>query len=359
MIRTHWWSGPLVATLASFAWIGNAAEQAAEDRIVMLGDYRATADPNTSVVSLKLSHRPVWKDVKVEAHGNYLQVLLPGVTVPYPGKFAEGSGPFVKKIAPFQAQDELAIVRIFLSESASKVSGALHQELVDNRVVVTLDHAAINTVLGNVSGSSKSDATADGSINVVRAPQKNMFTMTRTIAIISLFMFLMIILFVGLKRLQRRQHAEALAGAEGRMREVDSLMISPKLKLSVVQVGGEKLVLSIGSDGCHLIKALDPPAQRPALATRQLAPEVQQKVDAEQAASRLVKKIERVNGGAKREQVARAQKPNPEPKRSINYKIDDTGISQSKDEPKTEETSQAVSDLTAMLRQKLSSLPKV
>jgi hypothetical protein len=112
------------------------------------------------VVTVRLNNKPQWNEVALEEHGTFLQIKLPKTQIPASGEFIDGNGPYLKKIATFQLQDDDGALRFFLSLDASKAKMATSAELLGDRLVITIDHKKIEQLMA--PQTAKGDAaTAD------------------------------------------------------------------------------------------------------------------------------------------------------------------------------------------------------
>lgn len=113
------------------------------------------SDKAVSLVTVGLSNRPEWSDaesLKIEDHGTFVQVVLPGTVVPSPGTFLDANSPVITKIAAFQVTNATsgqatdAAIRLFVNQDAAQVRQALVAELMADRVIVTLDHKKLTGI---------------------------------------------------------------------------------------------------------------------------------------------------------------------------------------------------------------------
>lgn len=106
-----------------------------------LGLVDGESDDKGTTITVRLDKKPAWETVpELQNHGAFLQLVLPETLVPEPGKFFDGGSPFVPKIAVFQLTPSEAGIRFFLARDAAKTRAALSAALLDNRIVLTLDH---------------------------------------------------------------------------------------------------------------------------------------------------------------------------------------------------------------------------
>jgi flagellar biogenesis protein FliO len=113
-----------------------------------LGLIDGESDDKGTTITVRLDKKPTWGTVpELQNHGAFLQLVLPETIVPEPGKFFDGGSPFVPKIAVFQLTPSEAGIRFFLASDAAKTRAALSSALLDNRIVLTLDHQKLATDL--------------------------------------------------------------------------------------------------------------------------------------------------------------------------------------------------------------------
>lgn len=257
---------------------------AAKD-LATLGLIDAESDESTTTVTVRLEEKPSWtKPRDLQDHGTFLQLVLPSVIVPEPGKFFEGSGPHVKKIAVFQLTPSDAGVRIFVEGSAAKVKAATTLELLDKRIVLSMSHADIPApdaplafvgppapVGPPVPEAGKDGSSADAIIakTVVRHDPKPSdlikkdkgglkldqaaaggFDLRGKLIQVAMFLGGMIVLMVlalAVKPYLRHRRAK-IAGFEEQpltMKTLATLPLAARQKVSVIQVGDEKILIGV------------------------------------------------------------------------------------------------------------------
>lgn len=129
-----------------------------------LGLIDGESDDKGTTITVRLDKKPAWEKVpELQNHGSFLQLVLPETIVPEPGKFFDGGSPFVPKIAVFQLTPSEAGIRFFLAADAARTRAALSSALLDNRIVLTLDHQRLASGLAEGQPVEKLGPVAAGS----------------------------------------------------------------------------------------------------------------------------------------------------------------------------------------------------
>ncbi len=255
---------------------------------VSLGVVDAESDGKLSAVNIRLADKPTWtKPEALEDHGTFLQIQLPNTIVPEPGKFFDGSGSLIKKIAVFQLTPTTAGVRLFVEKDAAKVRQVAEAELLDKRVVVTIDHAKLDALIAAETGVDlqKPAQTADEVIAATKverditAPSDVLKGETPAFKVggidlrskliqVSMFMggmlLLMAMAFMAKPMMKKRRAAKAGAEPILDMKMLATLPLAARQKLSLIQVGDEKILIGVTPENVSFITAIGRPAQQAA-----------------------------------------------------------------------------------------------
>jgi flagellar biogenesis protein FliO len=244
--------------------------------IITLGVVDGESNSKTSAVNIRFLSKPEWpKTPEFDDHGSFLQLNLPNVIVPEPGKFIDGNSIYIKKIAIFQMTPNDASIRLFLSESAKKVKEALNYELLGNRIVVTLDHASLiqslNPIVAELTGPPAPTAAAKIIANTkidrsIPPPANALKNAEQTIGRpgpdfrkkmvnISLFCGALLIIFLSILVAKPYFRKKRMASNEEsiEMKTIGTLVLASKQKLSLVQIGDEKILLGVTPENISFI----------------------------------------------------------------------------------------------------------
>ena len=245
-----------------------------------LGVVDVESDGKLSAVNIRFADKPSWTEPQaLEDHGTFLQIQLPNTIVPEPGKFFDGAGPIIKKIAVFQLTPTTAGVRMFVDKDAAKVRQASAAELLDKRVVVTIDQdkldaltaAEIPTELQKPEMSAEeviASVNVDRGIDAPAAALKGQATpgfkvggldLRSKLIQVSLFSGAMLLLMAFafmMKPLMKRRRAKIGGESVIDMKMLASLALAPRQKLSVIQVGDEKILIGITPENVSFISVI-------------------------------------------------------------------------------------------------------
>lgn len=265
---------------------------------LVLGEVDGDTFDQMTVVNIRFNGKVNWKETpKVEDHGMFLQISLPDTMVTEPGKFIDGPAPHFPKIAIIQATSKDAAVRIFTIKPASLVRESSKTEILGDRLIMTLDHKTLQTLLakgpgtaepsfvGPVQPAAKSTVSADEVIaqttvrNDLTAPslvlKKEPATsltgngsqldlrgkMTKIAAFSGIMFMLLIATWMAKPYLRKRRRKKASDGGfEPQSLSFETLAtmpLSPRQKLMVVQIGNERVLLGVSQDSISFLTNLN------------------------------------------------------------------------------------------------------
>lgn len=385
-----------------------------EINYLTIGKMDGESSTSLSVVNIRLDQKPSWSDVQSKSHGTYFQIELPNAITPNPGEFIDLPGPFFQKIVAFQITPQHSIARVFTSENASILEKAIDIDILNNRIVISLQHSAATTILAThnekISNSKtkspsqlqeaisekKSLATskaiikdpiAIGNRDLTKKTIENQLeprertSFQKSLSIITYFSIGMILLLLAtltLRRIFRNKKFLHSPSPTVAMQTLNHLVLAPKQKLSLVQVGNEKLLLSVSPEGISLITHLNKNDSTPA--KRKVHEPIQNINNQEMSAlmmqtikNRQAQVIKSPDIPPRQRPKTKATTPIPQQKlvaeendkpkvsetkksKAVSYMIDDDGI---KSAQKKNPTEKAIEDVTQLIREKLKSLPKI
>jgi len=412
---------------------------AATEGLLTLGTVDGEVQPDASIITIRLNGKPKWETVALEEHGTFLQITLPDTLVSKPGEFFETNSPYIPKAVALQIGGEKAAIRLIVSKDAAAVLKSSTADVLEDRVVFRLDHTELNKILdakivpdhnGKPLPSAAEviekisvdndlpqpalllqtakPAVATTTVAAVAAPAiaeplKEAATETVGvaapiagykvpdirqklvgIAAFSGFMLIVLMLLYFLKPYLRGRRHVADSANDYTIRVLSTQTVAPKQKLTIVQVGNQKLLLAMTPNGINLISRLDEPQYQPQQApgTLQLArkpaaalPAQRQAAPANDislkklslgresmaaqpapAAAQPAKKVARPAPAAPKNEPRRTANPGP----SIEFAVGDEGAiavrrpsapSQDKSAPPSLE------DVRRLIREKLRNLP--
>lgn len=253
--------------------------------VITLGSITTEVEGDLTIVTARLNKSPEWKSLEIEEHGTFLQIKLPQTQIPASGEFADGSGPFLRKLASFQLGNDDGALRLFLSQDAAKAKSATSAELLGDRIVVTIDHKKLEQLVSpgasDPSAGLKLTDAATGAVSTTApvtdgpsatpvvgassdqnsAPNANasastFHTQLTKAAAASAVLFL---IFLGVQFFRTKQRRSKSSGKHSghidpvTMRVLSSIPVGQKQKLTLVQVGDQQLLLGVSSDSINLL----------------------------------------------------------------------------------------------------------
>jgi flagellar protein FliO/FliZ len=325
--------------------------------------------------------------------GSFIQVTLPNTMVPKPGQFVEANSPYIRKFAAFQLDEQTAGLRLFVTKEAAHLVGAVTTDILENRVVVMLDHAeAEKQLLAHFDGVpvtggptaeevvQKTEVRSDvpdpakTQVTARNVPAKAQTAATPDAAaapswsdglqekmvMVTIFMAVMLALMIGMKSWRRVMTKMPGAPVQDySLKTLATHAVGPKQKLTVIQVGQEQILLGVSPDNINFLTSLKNPndaqprvAIDPALFQKQALPK-----EAPVRRSGPVLDDVPPRPAARPRSTPRSELP--EPGSAISYGINDQGIKNMKPSSRQQEEPSSVDDVTRMIRKKLRDLPKV
>ncbi len=367
------------------------------DQIVNVGVVDGDATEEISIVNIRLSAKPPWRSLNIEDHGGFIQVTLPNTVVLDPGKFIEIKSPFFEKIVLYQAKPTLAIARIFTKEDAAKIRKFTDAEVLDARVVITLDHKGLradlsqkspliesNTkVVDNAPIEVKAQPPAENEqikavateIIEVQSEEDPLQKKIKLAAWISAFLIVLLLTALTSGRMIRNRKILESQQPAIQMKALSHLNLAPKQRLSLVQVGNEKILLSVCPDQISLITHIKDDVAIDASLIRKTGPQLLEGAQVRQKPAMAEEPIRRP--------IERHQTPKEKPKevasqikrpvdmqrpkaqahasgKKISYAVGDEGIVSKLDKDSGNQSAErAIEDVTKLIRDKLKTLPRI
>lgn len=379
-----------------------AQEAPASPLLMTIGPIDGESDGKNSIVTVRYDTKPGFEKPRVEAHGSFLQVILPQTLVPRPGQFIQANSPYIRKMAAFQIDETTAGLRLFVTREAAELLPALTTDILENRVLVMLDHgiaeknSAVHFEGAPVTGGpspeeivertavrsdipdpvAASKAAAPGvpasaeqnQLSAKAAPAASAEApawaegLDQKLVAVTIFVAVMLLLLVALKswRGLASKKWPLPAAADVSLKTLASHNLGPKQKITVVQVGQEQILLGVSPDQISFLTSLKK-AEAP-LGGLTLDPVLAaQRV--QQALPKRPPTLDEVLPKASQKKTAPTEKK-PEPGSSIAYGISDQGVKNYKGSSQAQarassSDSDAVDDVTKLIRKKLRDLPKV
>jgi flagellar protein FliO/FliZ len=371
-----------------------AQETPASPTLMMMGPIDGESDQTSSIITVRYDSKPGFSKPKVEAMGSFIQVTLPNTMVPKPGQFVEANSPYIRKFAVFQLDEQNAGLRLFVTKEAAHLVGAVTTDILENRVVIMLDHAeAEKQLLAHFDGVPVSggptaeevvqktevrtdipDPAKTQMVAKAAAPAKveaaAVDTVSQTpswsdglqdkLVMVTVFMAVMLALMIGMKSWRRvMTKMPGVPVQDYSLKTLATHAVGPKQKLTVVQVGQEQILIGVSPDSINFLTSLKKPNEsQPRVA---IDPTMFQKqaLPKEAAPRRPGPVLDEVAPRPAARQRSTPRSELPEPGSAISYGISDQGIKNMKPSARQSEEPSSVDDVTRMIRKKLRDLPKV
>ena len=370
------------------------------------------SDDNSSLISAVFQNQVEAKNLKIEEHGSFIQVSVSDAIISDPGKFYDGNSPFVRKVAAFQVAETTVGIRLFVTKDAASIMPALKSDFLGDRLTILIDHnkiatqadkapfkgvPSVNEVIQSteveknatdpVKATSESNGLSEFSVSPDQLKEKLI-----PIAIFSAIMLAGLLVLMTLRKLRMRA-AGALEATSLTMKTLASYNLAPKQKITLIEIGGEKILLGVTPDQINYLTSIKPP-ESPRIASAQsrsqqilkhvAAHASAQKNAAESSFSKpaaVMKPSQMVapprkakarrsedDEQAKSEDQA-AKSPSHKGQR-VSYAIGDEGVSQVKVKARAKpsvsvsqdndyEEPKSIEDVTNLIRRKLQDLPKI
>lgn len=374
-----------------------------------LNSIQGETDNNTSFITIRLNQKPTWQDALIEDHGTFLQIALPNTFVAEPGKFYEGNSQYFKKMVAFQLNSKDAAVRVFVSEKASLVKASSKIDILNDLVVLKLDHTNLQKSLSEKSSSSVDSVISSTEVNKsIPEPAKliqdnnatpissigsNVIDLRSKLTGVSIFsgiMLLGLLIMYFLRPIFKKSRKQQISDIP-MIKTLTTYPITAKQKLALIQVGNEKFLLAVSSNSVSFLSAVGVPpspifTQAPQLSRpiqerlpptvelkrSPLAPTVPQTTMIPQttpAANPIDQTTETLHASSSKDANIRAKKK-PAPN-TINVAVGDQGViqnetlstsdkgSEKSDKVEKGKTSKAIEDVTWLIREKLKNLPSL
>ncbi len=283
---------------------GLTHEALASTTLLTLGEIDIETENNLSIVTIRLDQSPEWKTLgPIQNHGAFFQLTLPGTIVPEPGKFYDLGKPYLAKVGVFQISPSDAAIRLFTASeyNSTEIFKGLKTEILGSRILITFDHQAIGPA--NAKGQNQHEIgppyitnkpSADEVIaktkvredlpapaDMVKLTYVSSAPSTRSylskLAIVGAFLTSLILISIGIRTTLRRKTSALKNMDTGvTLKTLASMALAPRQKVSVIQVGNEKILLGLTPDSITFLTSLSQDQSRPvpARSTHHSAPQL-------------------------------------------------------------------------------------
>jgi len=367
----RWIIAPVLFALCSVTAFGDEKKEPKTSKSTLFEIKSEVTEKTTNVL---LSFNQDFVDAKLafEAHGSFLQLKLPSTFVPKSGEFVDLKSPYFTKAVAFQSGSEEGAVRIFVKGKAEDYLKSTVADILGKKVIVTLDHQTLNggdkvVALPDEKSEEKKDAAALTGFGGFDQSLKS--KMAGVAIFCTVMLVALVLLFLARPFIRKRFKAKTQRSGTD-METLSIHPISPKQKLTLVKVGGEKILLAVSPESVSYIKTIEekpspsPLVQR--VVQRQAAPQPAQRtvVTKRKAGNKQFNPTDAT--AAPRKQPAQTQaKTRKSPaervleeesnSRGVDLQLSGTrAVARKQDAPAT-----AVDDIRKIIRQKLKQMPQI
>lgn len=351
-----------------------------------LNTVESDADSDFSRVTVVFSQPINPNKVALSEHGTFLQLEIADSQAAKPGTFMETTSPYFKKIAIFQPEKSSSSIRIF-ADDALQIKQTIKIDVVENRIILTLNHKEFlalqqpktsspeqpeslqNTDNATSLASQQSANDAKEKVAALSsAPPKSEEKMSlaanmRNASLFIAFIMLLAIAAFYMKGVIKNRRSLGSNSDMVSMKRLSTMALNAKQQLSLIEVGGEKLLLAVSNDSVSLITHIQKQEAPIKLsATKQMTTEIAGPAVRKALPSMESKSMDnRSFKPSDQDSISRKsifqrnvdqenENSSPIKGTKINVKIDDNGAK--------ENSTEAIKDVTSIIRQKMKDLPK-
>jgi len=356
------------------------------DDVAVVDRVSSESGKDLSLIHIYLNKHKELGKLSLEDHGDFFQLKLPHTITMDPGKFYEIQSPYIQKIAIFQLTPTESSIRIFLNKNVQGAFKSADIQALDNKITMTFDHRAISLSPNFELKSENKPLDSLTAPTVAPDPfDIKIYLQKITFFSAALILFLLAVITYK-KKFSRKMFAKNRIEPIS-MDVISRLQLSPKQKLIVIEVLGEKMLLSMTNDHVQLITKFTQKSEMPSLPDTisphaylqgpvytQPTPTLSApapkpvKEDKENSNERRQLFLNQLKETMKNKQ--NSPKPPPPPAdttenktnnehkgKRVNYAISDDGI-QDKRKNKTKDDEKAINDVSKLIREKLKFLPR-
>ena len=333
----------------------SALAEKIENEIV---DLFSDTNEKISTITLSFTEKPSYSNIVVEDQKSFLQVRLPNTKTHNPGYFFESKSKLVEKIVTYQTNKFDTILRFYTNIKTSDLKNAIDAEVLNSNLIFSIDHSLIGEHQVISSETITTLSPTIGGQNL----EKNSFNLNQKLqelGYLSLLLFLLfaISLFIRYKMRHKRNIGQKYENFE--MKIINQLSLSYKQKMAVVQVGNQTILVSITPDNINLMTELSIPPKKEYKDTAQKT----QKVKSPTQAKRILAPRKEQIPNKKQSKDVYINESKKNKASTVNISITDDGLVKqekiSNNSSTSPDKSKSELDLRSLIREKLSSLPKV
>ncbi len=234
---------------------------------IALNNVETDVDNEETLVTLTFSDRLPIENPSIEDHGTFLNLPLPDIVIPEPGKFYEGKGPYITKLATFQFSPDHSALRIFLKHDAAEIKKAVSLNVLNDRLVIAVNHkiladAGIVDHLASKKAPTADEVIQKTSVNpeiddpalLVKNQSNTQTTLRKNLTAVSIFSGVMLIgLFLFHTFWGRYKRRDKNSADQITMKTLATYSLAPKRDIALVQVGSQKILLGVSQDNISFL----------------------------------------------------------------------------------------------------------
>jgi flagellar biogenesis protein FliO len=340
----------------------------------------------TTIINIRFDQKATTSTLDIEAHGTFIQIPLKDTLISKSGEFIDSKSPYVNKLVGFQHSDNRSSIRLFVNQEASIIKSAVELSETTEGYALIIDHKKVALALKSdpkITAAPPSSESAEEVIaktKIVKnnpkpaeitkatktkeqapaplafATNKNLDSKLGVAAIFCAIMFFgMIVIYLAKPTLRRlRQSSDASDFESVTMRTLATKQINQKQRIELMEIGGEKILLSIGPDQVNYLTTLARSAPITNHNTETARAPIRVQPSQAQAAI-AAPKTEKAAVARANTQASKAQ---PSQTKRVNVAINDE-IKMEYKRSSERKPNEAISDVTRMIREKLKNLPGV
>lgn len=253
-----------------------------------------TLDDST-VVQVFLDQEIGSQAISSQDHGSFIQVVIENSYVFNPGTFYDGNSEFVRKIAAFQVDENQAGIRLFVTKKAANILPALKIDRLGSTLALQIDHSKIlggplRDNDGNISGvpsvkdvikktvvrndikdpakltqekisvkslEEASNSDSNNAVSTLNSGDISLKDNLNNIAIVSIAVIALLIFSVFSRKFLPRKLQKNENGDVIEMKAIANYLLTPKQKITLLDVAGQKILLSISPEQVNFLTTIN------------------------------------------------------------------------------------------------------
>ncbi len=347
--------------------------------LAVIHQMTTESDEESSLITLKVKGKEVDKISSFEVHSTFVQLVIPQSTSPEIGKFIDGNSPFFRKVALFKIDGNTIGLRMFPTQDPKTLLNSLTSQVLKGRILIYLDHKTVPPPLTGVPDVEDvvkkvkvRNDISDPAKQLVRAKNDSNKTKTETtdfqnspmidatikdkLIYITVFLAILLVGFVSLllfRRVASRTGVMPSLDSKITMKTLATYPISPKQKLTLIEVGKQKLLLGVSPENINYLTEINKENNATSLPYQHAQPIHNPTLPQTNQNYKESTKIESI----KAKTLNPEKKPNPYTK--LNKSDMDSHVKDNRSTKEVVGDQKSIEDVTNLIRRKLKNLPNV